>query len=118
VRLSTSRSACALAALAVISSSAVAQGAKNNPHLRYSQSHHWTFSEIGDVGNAPYVVDNGIGVPPRVFGGVNHRYRIATTEVTWGQYFEFVQAYAPIAPSNIGTNLDVPGGPIRYVGSI
>jgi hypothetical protein len=102
-------------------------GAANNPHLRFSQEHHWTFSEIGDVGNAPHVIPSGSpSIPPTKIGRVDHRYRIATTEVTWGQYFEFVEAHAPTLPQNLrsniaGRNLLNPHGvaspsPITFVG--
>ena len=40
-------------------------GAANNQHLRFTQEHHWTFSTIGDVGNAPHSIPSGSpSVPP------------------------------------------------------
>jgi formylglycine-generating enzyme required for sulfatase activity len=129
IRSSFVLSAAALAC--ALSSSVLAQGAANNPHLRMTQHRHWTFSEIGDVGNAPH--DNNVGPfpvpggPPPLMGSVDYRYRISTTEVTWGQYYEFVQAYAPSMPSNFwsgigGANTLTPSGviglsPIVFQGS-
>ncbi|MGP1309175.1 MAG: SUMF1/EgtB/PvdO family nonheme iron enzyme [Phycisphaerales bacterium] len=111
------RSSVLLVAASTLCAPTFAQGAANNPHLRFSQEYHWTFSEIGDVGNAPYAVDKPGSIPDRPVGAVDRRYCIATTEVTWGQYLEFVQVYAPIAPSNIGNSLDTPGSPFRYIGT-
>jgi hypothetical protein len=108
-------------------------GAANNPHLRLTQQYNWTFSEIGDVGNAPVTVDNWH--PPasstREAGSVGYRYNIATTEVTWGQYFEFIQAYAPVMPTNLRNGIvardtlsNLTGGtggdpsPITYLGPV
>jgi hypothetical protein len=117
IRSSLVVSAAALAC--AMSSTSFAQGAANNPYLRFSQEHHWTFSEIGDVGNAPYSAPNPGSLKPRLIGSVDHRYRISTTEVSWNQYYEFVLAYAPIAPLNIGTNLHAPGvSPFQYAGVI
>lgn len=39
-------------------------------------------------------------VPALPLGGVDHEYRIATTEVSVSQWFEFVQAYAPCWQGN------------------
>lgn len=60
------------------------------------QDHGYEWSNIGHGRNADWVGQN----PNNPFmtvrvGGVDHRYRIAKTEVTNRQYFEFVQAYAP-----------------------
>ncbi|MBX3352080.1 MAG: SUMF1/EgtB/PvdO family nonheme iron enzyme [Phycisphaeraceae bacterium] len=107
-------------------------GAANNQHLRFTQEHGFTFSTIGDAGNAPAQVPNWRPSPQnpgptRPLGGVDYEYRIATTEVTWGQYFDFVQAYAPVMPTEfrlgIGTrDRLVPEGsmslnsPIQFAG--
>jgi formylglycine-generating enzyme required for sulfatase activity len=109
-----SRSVCSLMILAAsctMSSPLLAQGAANNPHLRLTQQYDWTFSEIGDVGNAPALAPNPIpGLPPNSIGSVKHRYRIATTEVTWGQYLDFVEAYAPVMPSNFWSGITAARG--------
>lgn len=92
-------------------------GAANNPQLRFSQAYHWTFSEIGDVGNAAHhIPPPAPGFPSRPVGSVDYRYRIATTEVTFGQYYEFVLAYAPVAPKHLATSLGT--GPIIFGGVI
>ncbi|MBX3351602.1 MAG: hypothetical protein KF684_01600 [Phycisphaeraceae bacterium] len=106
-------------------------GAANNQHLRFTQVHGFTFSTIGDAGNAPAMVNNWYATkqnpgPTRPLGGVDYEYRIATTEVTWGQYFDFVQAYAPVMPNQfrlgIGTDDRIAPGnnalpsPIQFAG--
>jgi hypothetical protein len=121
---------CVLSVLALVCASPVfAQGAANNPHLRLTQQYDWTFSEIGDVGNAPVILRDWF-LPPRLptpKGSVNYRYNISTTEVTWGQYYEFVQAHARTVPTNIrdgivARNTLTPGAaspfnsPITYLG--
>ncbi|MGP1310928.1 MAG: SUMF1/EgtB/PvdO family nonheme iron enzyme [Phycisphaerales bacterium] len=125
-RCSFAVSAAALAC--AVASNAHAQGAANNPHLRLTQQYHWTFSEIGDVGNAPATVENwhAGGASTRQAGRVDYRYRISTTEVTWGQYHEFLQAYAPVMPSNfrfgivgdyiVNGDFDIQPSPIEFVG--
>ncbi len=126
------RCVISLLALACCSTEfAHAQGAANNPHLRLTQQYDWTFSEIGDVGNAPAIVHNwnqGVEFPgfTRPVGQVNHRYRVATTEVTWGQYFEFIEAHSRTLPVNIrdgivSSDYITPGpspipSPITYIG--
>ncbi len=107
--------------LLACASSVFAQGAANNHLLRFTQQHGYTFSTIGDAGNAPAIVDNWHPTvkqpgPTRPLGGVDYDYRIATTEVTWRQYFEFVQAYAPVMPVEfrlgIGTDDRLTPGPV------
>lgn len=92
------------------------QGAASNQHLRFTQEHHWTFSEIGAVGNASHAVPNTGPLPPTHIGAVDYRYRISTTEVTLGQYYEFVLAYAPVAAPNLQSNLG--NNIIQYQGTI
>ncbi len=81
-----------LCAAAIAAASAVA-----GPVLDYGPH----FVVIGDPGNRPVNQDEGpLLYPPfapegfRV-GAVGYRYRIARTEVTVGQWLEFVSAYAP-----------------------
>src|SRR5690606_8218056 len=57
--------------------------------------YHWQWATIGDVGNPDFVTSPPGGLPPEHIGGVNYAYRIATTEVTWSQYHEFITAFAP-----------------------
>lgn len=65
----------------------------------------WNWSVIGDPGNRD-TLDGEIPVFPgqsaRPIGGVNYEFRMATTEVTIGQYIEFVQAYYPSYVANTG----------------
>ena len=56
------------------------------------------FVTVGDLGNADSTVDDiALGIPslhtPR--GGVDYEFRIGRTEITTGQWFEFVEAYLP-----------------------
>lgn len=83
-------------------------------------SYDFQWSTIGDPGNRA-TLDSEIYDPfniypnPRV-GAVNYEYRMATTEVTVGQYFEFAQQYHPIYTKNTGNVLgfsDFTGGDIR-----
>ncbi len=80
----------------------------------------FNWATIGDAGNRA-TLDSEIYDPfgfspnPQV-GAVNYEYRMATTEVTVGQYFEFVQAYVPFYEANTGNSLghsDFTGGLIR-----
>lgn len=50
---------------------------------------------VGAPGNAPTPPDLYISALPRSAGAVDHEYRIMRTEVTNGQWFEFVRAYQP-----------------------
>ena len=66
------------------------------------------FVTITDVGNR----DTNDEEVPGIFGeggyrlgGVDYEYRMATTEVTIEQYFEFVVAYLPIYERNTGNTL-------------
>jgi len=72
---------------------------------RFSTSYGTEFATIGDPGNRDSLPGEG-DPPPTVFyrpvGGVDYRYRIARTEVTLGQYVEFVDAYAPRYFENSG----------------
>lgn len=86
---------CATLAAATLSCDAISQGAANNQYLRFTQEHGLTFSEIGDPGNPDFVFQRIPGDPPFVFGGVDYRYRISTTEVTREQWFPFLNALAP-----------------------
>ncbi len=54
------------------------------------------WSVIGSPGNAPAVIPNQFPFfPPTIVGGVGYQYRVAQTEVTIGQWYEFATTYAP-----------------------
>ncbi len=66
-----------------------------------AQDYGIEFKTIGAPGNAsaspdefPFLAINGIGP----VGRVDYTYRMAKTELTVAQYFEFVQAYSPLNP--------------------
>ena len=69
-------------------------GVHNNQHLRFTQEHGYTFSTIGDVGNPSYNFRGPFNINYSI-GAVDYEYRIATTETTVAQYFEFVGTVAP-----------------------
>ena len=75
------------------------------------------WATIGDPGNRATRDDElGFATPNRHLGSVNYAYRMATTEVTVGQYFEFAQVYHPYYTKNTGNVLgfsDFTGGDIR-----
>jgi formylglycine-generating enzyme required for sulfatase activity len=54
----------------------------------------YEWATITHPGNRP-TNDAETAFPGGRYGAVDHEYRIATTEVTVGQWFEFVQAYEP-----------------------
>jgi formylglycine-generating enzyme required for sulfatase activity len=85
----------------LLSSCALAAG---GDHLRFTQQYGLTFSEIGDPGNPDYVYERFPGGPLDAIGGVDHRYRIATTEVSVAQWGEFVAAYAPFIGKEFSDN--------------
>ncbi len=62
----------------------------------------FTFATIGSPGNAAILapISGCEFCPPRLVGGVNYEYRMATTEVSSAQWFDFIQAYAPFVPNN------------------
>jgi formylglycine-generating enzyme required for sulfatase activity len=56
--------------------------------------HHW--SRVGDPHNANAVIPPQFPwEPARHVGRVDYKYRMMTREVTVGEWYEFVQAYAP-----------------------
>ncbi len=67
--------------------------------LDFTTEYGMEFVTIGDPGNRPTRPEEGNPIfadqhLPR--GAVDYEYRIARTEVTIGQYFEFVDAYFPL----------------------
>lgn len=77
------------------------------------QDHGYEWSNIGHARNADWVGPNPtLPIQTVRVGGVNHRYRIAKTEVTNRQWYEFVLAYAPFvspqaAHSNVFTGVGI-----------
>ena len=90
---------CAGVSLALLfTGPALAQGSggvHNNQHLRFTQQHGLTFSEIGDPGNPGFLFDPPGPSPERVIGSVDYRYGITTREVTHAEYLVFLNAFAP-----------------------
>lgn len=86
------RNAAVVLSLA-FASCALAGGAGGGP--RFISAYGQTYAEVGDVGNADYTYKVFPGAPIRSIGSVNHRYRIATTEVTNTQWAEFANAISP-----------------------
>ncbi|MBX3351416.1 MAG: hypothetical protein KF684_00660 [Phycisphaeraceae bacterium] len=93
------RSCVSVGSVLACASFVVAQGVHNNQHLRFTQEHGYTFSTIGDAGNAPVTFGS------RTVGRVDYEYRVSTTEVTWGQYLGFLNAYAPVMPANFRSGI-------------
>lgn len=60
------------------------------------------FVTIGDPGNRDTIPSETPHSSDFQFGSVDYVFRMATTEVTLGQYLEFVQAYYPIEVKNTG----------------
>ncbi|MGP1309744.1 MAG: hypothetical protein ACTS27_06065 [Phycisphaerales bacterium] len=83
-------------------------------HLRFTQQHGFTFSEIGDPGNPDYAFKEFPGDDFEYFGGVDRTYRMSTTEMTGGQWHEFVLAYAPYVGDQWNTSTF--GGNSHWIG--
>lgn len=66
-----------------------------SPVLAGSDPDGYTWATITHAGNRPTNADETPMRPDANLGAVNYQYRMATTETTVGQWFEFVQAYAP-----------------------
>lgn len=77
-------------ALALVQLSTVSHAA---PIL--TQSNGFTWSTVTHAGNRAPNASEHWWDPSFSAGAVNYEYRIATTEVTSGQWLEFVRAYAP-----------------------
>lgn len=65
-------------------------------------NYSWQWATIGAPGNRPSNPQEMYQEPERALGAVGYAYRMATTEVTIGQWFEFVRAYAPYVGSDFG----------------
>lgn len=70
--------------------------------------HGLNFVTIGDPGNRDSTLKETMrnpqcpNCPGAIIGGVEYEFRMMVTEVTVGQYFEFVVAYLPIYERNTG----------------
>ncbi|MGD9693715.1 MAG: SUMF1/EgtB/PvdO family nonheme iron enzyme [Phycisphaerales bacterium] len=63
------------------------------------------FVTIGAPGNRATLPDEVPFRPWMQVGAVNYEYRMARTEITGSQWFEFVQAYAPYVGADFGSDL-------------
>ena len=70
-------------------------GTLASPVLAGPDADGYTWATITHAGNRPTNAAETPMRPDANLGAVNYEYRMATTEVTVGQWFEFVQAYAP-----------------------
>jgi hypothetical protein len=73
---------------------AAATAAITAPAPAAPDANGYEWATITHPGNRP-TNDAETAFPGGRYGAVGHEYRIATTEVTVGQWFEFVQAYEP-----------------------
>ncbi|MBL8745805.1 MAG: SUMF1/EgtB/PvdO family nonheme iron enzyme, partial [Phycisphaerae bacterium] len=79
---------------AILALSVVAIGAPALAAHPIPESERW--ATITHAGNEPYLLPPLFpGEPPRPIGGVDHEYQISRTEVTAGEWLEFVNGYAP-----------------------
>lgn len=65
----------------------------------------YEFALIGDPGNRDTNEFEVPFFPDERIGGVDSEYQMATTEVSVGQYFEFVEAYYPFYVKNTGSDI-------------
>src|SRR5690606_33871248 len=75
------------------------------PALAPPDEDGYEWAVITHPGNRDTIPEETPFRPDVPIGGVDYVFRIATTEVTVGQWFEFVQAYAPFYPLNGGIAL-------------
>ncbi|MCC5824136.1 MAG: SUMF1/EgtB/PvdO family nonheme iron enzyme [Phycisphaerales bacterium] len=73
-----------------------------SPVLAGPDADGYTWATIDHAGNRSTNASETPMRPDANLGAVGYEYRMATTEVTVGQWFEFVQAYAPHYPLNGG----------------
>lgn len=78
---------------------AAASAALAGPSPGVPPNYGYEFVTIGAVGNRATLPHEVPTRPTLQIGAVNYQYRIAKTEVTGADWFEFVQAYAPYAGS-------------------
>ncbi len=102
--------ALGLAATSLLASKPARAGAIVPP------DYHWQWATIGAPGNRATLPFETPTNPDRSLGGVSYTYRIATTEVTIDQWFEFVRAYAPYVGDDYVRNEFMGSGFIYHVG--
>lgn len=68
----------------------------------------YDFALVGDPGNRDTNDEEVPGDIETLIGGVDYEFWLATTEVTIGQYLEFVIAYYPFYVENTGRELALP----------
>ena len=111
------RSCVSVVGVLACASFALAQGAANNQYLQFTQSHGMTFSTIRGPVNPISLEENIPGIGRSVIRSVSYDYRISTTELTVGKYFEFVEAVAPHIQALGGNVGDLAGsGTLVYMG--
>lgn len=71
-------------------------------HAAAQDANGYTWATITHAGNRATIPSEVPFNPTAQIGRVDYEYRMATTEVTVGQWFEFVQAYLPIDQANGG----------------
>jgi formylglycine-generating enzyme required for sulfatase activity len=67
----------------------------SSPVLAGPDAHAYTWANITHAGNRNTIASETPFRPDLQIGAVSYEFRMATTEVTVGQWFEFVEAYAP-----------------------
>ncbi len=91
--------------------------AASTTHADIPPDYGFDWATIGDPGNRATLDEElPIATSNRHIGAVDYTYRMATTEVTIGQYFEFVEAYLPYYEANTGNvfgSSEFTGGAIR-----
>lgn len=84
------------------------------PHA-VSPEYDFQWATIGAPGNRATLPNETPFQPNRPLGAVGYTYRMATTEVTGGQWLEFVRAYAPYVGAEPG-RVDFTSGAIIWRG--
>ncbi|MBY0311200.1 MAG: formylglycine-generating enzyme family protein, partial [Phycisphaerales bacterium] len=86
--------------------------------VQVSNEYDFQFVTIGSPGNGPVPLSQR----PRAtwastLGSVNYEYRLSRTELTYGQYFQFLQAFVPTYTGDQISPIGLEGGlGIRYTG--
>jgi len=91
-------------------------------HADAQDANGYTWATIDHAGNRATNDDELPVTPGRRYGAVDYEFQMATTEVTVGQWFEFVQAYLPIDQANgngtVNDGLTGSGINIRGIGVV
>ncbi len=67
-----------------------------------AQDYDFTWMTIGDPGNPPATEKEFVFLGPLEIGAVDYKYRLSQTEVSVGQWFEYVEAYWPYRTERAG----------------